>query len=58
MLAASFVHDEHITRGRLAGIGSRADVLRKAAGGFAMPQDLDESYHRVVDGFAESLGRR
>ena len=33
-------------------------VSLEAAGGFAMPQDLDESYHRLVDGFAESLGRR
>jgi len=30
-------------------------VALEAAGGFAMPQDLDESYRRMVDGFAGSL---
>ena len=30
-------------------------VALEAAGGFAMPQDLDESYRRMVDGFARSL---
>ena len=33
-------------------------VSLEAAGGFALPQDLDESYHRLVDGFGESLRRR
>ena len=33
-------------------------VSLEAAGGFAMPQDLDESYRRLVDGFAASLARR
>jgi AcrR family transcriptional regulator len=32
-------------------------VSLEAAGGFALPQDLDESYRRLVDGFAESLVR-
>ena len=32
-------------------------VSLEAAGGFALPQDLDESYRRLVDGFARSLGR-
>jgi AcrR family transcriptional regulator len=32
-------------------------VSLEAAGGFAMPLDLDESYHRLVDGFAASLAR-
>ena len=32
-------------------------VSLEAAGGFAMRQDLDESYHRLVDGFAASLTR-
>ena len=32
-------------------------VSLEAVGGFAMPQDLDESYHRLVDGFAQSLQR-
>jgi AcrR family transcriptional regulator len=27
----------------------------QAAGGFALPQDLDESYHRMVSGFAKSM---
>lgn len=30
-------------------------VSLEAAGGFAMPQDLDESYRRLVVGFGESL---
>ncbi len=30
-------------------------VALEAAGGFAMPQDLDESYRRMVDGYARSL---
>jgi len=33
-------------------------VSLETAGGFAMPQDLDESYRRLVDGFAASLGPR
>lgn len=32
-------------------------VSLEAAGGFAMPQDLDESYRRLVGGFADSLNR-
>ncbi len=32
-------------------------VSLEAAGGFALPQDLDESYRRLVDGFAASLAR-
>lgn len=32
-------------------------VSLEAVGGFAMPQDLDESYRRLVAGFGESLGR-
>ncbi len=32
-------------------------VALEVAGGFAMPQDLDESYRRVVAGFGESLQR-
>ncbi|MGS0687483.1 TetR/AcrR family transcriptional regulator [Nakamurella sp. GG22] len=32
-------------------------VSLEAAGGFALPQDLDESYRRLVDGFAASLSR-
>lgn len=32
-------------------------VSLEAAGGFAMPQDLDESYRRLVAGFGESLAR-
>jgi AcrR family transcriptional regulator len=32
-------------------------VSLEAAGGFAMPLDLDESYRRLVDGFAASLTR-
>lgn len=32
-------------------------VAIEAAGGFAMPQDLDESYRRLVEGFGESLRR-
>ena len=32
-------------------------VSLEAAGGFAMPQDLDESYRRLIDGFAWSLRR-
>ena len=32
-------------------------VALEAAGGFAMPQDLDESYRRMVDGFAAGLAR-
>lgn len=32
-------------------------VSLEAAGGFAMPQDLDESYRRLVSGFADSLNR-
>jgi AcrR family transcriptional regulator len=31
-------------------------VSLEAAGGFALPQDLDESYRRLVEGFAGSLG--
>jgi AcrR family transcriptional regulator len=31
-------------------------VSLEAAGGFAMPQDLDESYRRLIDGFTGSLG--
>ena len=31
-------------------------VSLEAAGGFALPQDLDESYRRLVDGFAQSPG--
>ena len=30
-------------------------VSLEAAGGFALPQDLDESYRRMVDGFSGSL---
>lgn len=30
-------------------------VSLEAAGGFALPQDLDESYRRLVEGFGESL---
>jgi len=30
-------------------------VSLEAAGGFAMPQDLDESYRRLVAGFGETL---
>ena len=30
-------------------------VSLEAAGGFAMPQDLDESYRRLVAGFGEAL---
>jgi AcrR family transcriptional regulator len=30
-------------------------VSLEAAGGFAMPQDLDESYRRLVEGFSHSL---
>lgn len=30
-------------------------VTLEAVGGFALPQDLDESYRRLVDGFAQSL---
>lgn len=33
-------------------------VSLEAAGGFAMPQDLDESYRRLVHGFGESLRTR
>ncbi len=33
-------------------------VSLEAAGGFALPQDLDESYRRLVEGFARSLGGR
>ena len=33
-------------------------VSLEAAGGFAMPQDLDESYRRLVDGFGASLRAR
>ncbi len=33
-------------------------VSLEATGGFALPQDLDESYRRLVDGFAASLSRR
>ena len=29
-------------------------VSLEAAGGFAMPQDLDESYRRLVAGFGDS----
>jgi AcrR family transcriptional regulator len=32
-------------------------VSLETAGGFAMPQDLDESYQRLVAGFSESLAR-
>ena len=32
-------------------------VALEAAGGFALPQDLDESYRRLVEGFGESLRR-
>ena len=32
-------------------------VSLEAAGGFALPQDLNESYRRLIDGFAQSLGR-
>ena len=32
-------------------------VALEAAGGFAMPQDLDESYRRMVAGFAAGLTR-
>ena len=32
-------------------------VALEAAGGFAMPLDLDVSYRRMVDGFAASLAR-
>jgi len=32
-------------------------VSLEAAGGFALPQDLDESYRRLIDGFAQSLRR-
>lgn len=32
-------------------------VALEAAGGFAMPLDLDESYRRMVDGFAVGLTR-
>ena len=32
-------------------------VALEAAGGFAMPLDLDESYRRMVDGFAAGLTR-
>jgi hypothetical protein len=32
-------------------------VSLEAAGGFAMPLDLDESYHRLVDGFGKQLAR-
>jgi AcrR family transcriptional regulator len=31
-------------------------VSLEAVGGFAMPQDLDESYRRLIDGFERSLG--
>ena len=30
-------------------------VSLEAAGGFAMPLDLDESYHRLVEGFGKQL---
>ena len=33
-------------------------VSLEAAGGFAYPQDLDESYRRMLDGFAQSLAKR
>ena len=33
-------------------------VSLEQAGGFALPQDLDESYRRMVDGFSGSLPRR
>ena len=33
-------------------------VSLEQAGGFAMPQDLDESYRRLVDGFSSSWPRR
>lgn len=33
-------------------------VSLEAAGGFALPQDQDESYRRLVEGFGESLRRR
>ncbi len=32
-------------------------VSLEAAGGFALPQDLDESYRRLVAGYSESLRR-
>ncbi|HEY5880379.1 MAG TPA: TetR-like C-terminal domain-containing protein [Nakamurella sp.] len=32
-------------------------VALEAAGGFAMPLDLDESYRRLVDGFANAITR-
>ncbi|MEP6559871.1 MAG: TetR-like C-terminal domain-containing protein [Nakamurella sp.] len=32
-------------------------VSLEAAGGFAIPLDLDESYHRLIEGFARSLAR-
>ena len=32
-------------------------VSLQVAGGFALSQDLDESYHRMVAGFARSLER-
>ena len=33
-------------------------VSLEQAGGFALPQDLDESYRRMLDGFSRSLPRR
>lgn len=30
-------------------------VSLESVGGFALPQDLDESYRRLIDGFAQSL---
>jgi len=33
-------------------------VSLEQAGGFALPQDLDESYRRMLDGFSGSLPRR
>lgn len=32
-------------------------VSLEEAGGFALPQDLDESYRRLIDGFSTSLQR-
>ena len=39
----------------LAGALMHGFVSLEAAGGFAMPQDLDESYRRLIDGFERSL---
>ena len=29
----------------------------EAGGGFGMPQDIDRSYHRLIDGFDATLTR-